>query len=98
LPDSSLSRSADTRNERWQSGAFGSNSCMFTKESYGAAQQRARRNVGNEADEVTIRGIKETESGCGISLRVWRVRKIAGRLQADHGGDLIAAGFAPASV
>ena len=55
-------------------------------------------NVGNESDEVTNRGIKDTESGCGISLRVWRVRKIADRFQADHGGDLIAAGFAPASV
>src|SRR5437588_8363648 len=55
-------------------------------------------NVGNESDEVTNRGIKETESGCGISLRVWRVRKISDRFQTDHGGNLVAAGFASASV
>src|SRR5438477_12032672 len=98
LPESPLIRPADTRNERWQSGAFGRNSCMFTKESYGAAQQRARRNVGNESDEVTNRGIKDTESGCGISLRVWRVTKIADRLQTNHRANLDTAGFAPASV
>src|SRR5438477_12089116 len=55
-------------------------------------------NVGNESDEVTNRRIKDTESGCGISLRVWRVRKIADRFQTNHGGNLVTAGFASASV
>src|SRR5260370_36506774 len=55
-------------------------------------------NVGNESDEVTNRGIKDTESRCGISLRVWCVRKISDRFQTDHGGDLVAAPFASTSV
>src|SRR5260370_32873503 len=55
-------------------------------------------NVGNESDEVTNRGIKDTESRCWISLRVWCVRKISDRFQTDHGGDLVAAPFASTSV
>src|SRR6266699_6407370 len=55
-------------------------------------------NVGDESNKVTNTGIKDTESGCGIRLRVWRVRKISDRFQTDHGGDLVAARFASASV
>ena len=41
LPKSPLIRPTDARNERWKSGAFGRNSCMFTKKSDGTAQERA---------------------------------------------------------
>ena len=55
-------------------------------------------NVGDESNKVTNSRIKDTESGCGISLRVRRVRKISDRFQTDHGGDFVATRFASASV
>src|SRR2546427_4376844 len=55
-------------------------------------------NVGDESNKVTNSRIKDTEAGCGISLRVRRVRKISDRFQTDHGGDFVATRFASASV
>jgi len=55
-------------------------------------------NIGDESNKVANSRIKDAESGCGISLRVWRVGKISDRFQTDHGGDLVAARFASASV
>src|SRR6266849_9821250 len=55
-------------------------------------------NIGDESNKITKSRIKDAESGCGISLRVWRVGKISDRFQTDHGGDLVAAGSASASV
>src|SRR5205814_883520 len=44
------------------------------------------------------RGIENTQAQRRISLRMGRVRKISNRFQAHHGGYLIAARLASASV
>ena len=54
--------------------------------------------ISDESDEVRGRGIKNAKTGSWILLRMRRIRKIAGRFQADHRCDLIATLFAAAGV
>ena len=97
-PERPLIRPRDARNEGGERGAFGRKPRIFTKETDGAAEQTTRMNVGDKADEIASGRIKRSEPNCWISLRSRRVRKIPDRFQTDHGGNLIAASFAPARV
>ena len=98
LPESPLIRPTDAWNERGKSGAFGGDPRVFTEESDGAAEQRTRMNIAYKSDKVADRGIENTQAQRRISLGMRHVRKISDRFQANHGGYLIAARLASASV
>src|SRR4029453_10622855 len=98
LPERPLVRPTNTRNERWQRRPFGWNFGVFSEETDDSTEQITRRNVADESDEVANTGIKHAQPGRRISLRMWRVRKISDRFQANHRRDAIAAGLTSPGV
>ena len=98
LPKRPLVRPTHTRNETGQRGAFRRDFLLCAKDRDRATNERTRMEISDESDEVRGRGIKNAKTGSWILLRMRRIRKIAGRFQADHRCDLIATLFAAAGV